>query len=39
SCYCEYTQVHEGFDHFVTILDVIFNCGPNSMKYIVGRCK
>ncbi|MFA5360552.1 MAG: WbqC family protein [Candidatus Paceibacterota bacterium] len=32
--YPEYNQLYNGFEHQVTILDVIFNCGPDSPKYI-----
>lgn len=35
--YQEYFQEHDKFEHAVTILDVIFNCGPNSHKYVVGK--
>lgn len=32
--YIEYPQLWEGFDHQVTILDLLFNCGPDSIKYM-----
>lgn len=32
--YPEYKQLYGAFEHKVTVLDVIFNCGPNSPKYI-----
>jgi hypothetical protein len=32
--YPEYKQLYREFAHNVTVLDVIFNCGPNSPKYI-----
>jgi hypothetical protein len=32
--YPEYNQLYGFFEHKVTVLDVIFNCGPNSPKYI-----
>ena len=34
--YPEYNQMHKPFNHFVTILDLIFNCGDNSPYYIWG---
>ncbi len=34
--YPEYTQVYENFTHNVTILDLIFNCGPDSPYYTWG---
>lgn len=34
SNYPEYTQLHEPFDHSVTILDLIFNEGPNTKKFM-----
>ena len=33
--YPEYTQLHGDFNHYVSVLDVIFNCGPDASKYIV----
>lgn len=35
--YLEYEQVQNDFEHYVSILDLIFNCGPDSKKYIVNR--
>lgn len=32
--YPRYKQLYEPFSHFVTILDLIFNCGPNAPYYI-----
>lgn len=32
--YPEYKQLYGEFDHYVTVLDVIFNCGKDSPKYI-----
>ena len=32
--YTEYDQLYPPFSHFVTVLDVIFNCGPDARKYI-----
>jgi hypothetical protein len=37
SKYHEYKQIHGGFEHFVSVLDVLFNCGPDSKKYIIGK--
>ena len=34
--YPEYNQLYKTFNHFVTILDLIFNCGDNSAYYIWG---
>lgn len=34
SGYPEYSQLHEPFEHGVTILDLIFNEGPNATKYM-----
>ncbi|MDP3921444.1 MAG: WbqC family protein [Candidatus Omnitrophota bacterium] len=34
SGYPEYTQLHPPFEHGVTILDLIFNEGPNAAKYM-----
>lgn len=33
--YLEYPQLYPPFEHGVTILDVIFNCGKESYKYIL----
>lgn len=32
--YPEYKQLHGEFNHFVTVLDVLFHCGEESPKYI-----
>lgn len=32
--YPEYTQLHSPFEHSVTILDLIFNEGPNAKKFM-----
>ena len=32
--YPEYEQLHRPFVHEVTVLDVIFNCGPNARDFI-----
>jgi len=32
--YPEYTQMHTPFEHGVTVLDLIFNEGPNATKYM-----
>ncbi len=32
--YPEYAQLHPPFTHQVTVLDVIFNCGPDARKFI-----
>ena len=32
--YPEYDQPHGEFNHYVTVLDVLFNCGKESGKYI-----
>lgn len=34
SGYPEYDQLFGEFSHFVTILDLLFNCGPDSTKYL-----
>lgn len=34
SNYCEYPQLYPPFEHAVTIFDLIFNCGPESIKYM-----
>jgi len=36
SGYPEYNQLYPPFDHYVTVLDVIFNCGPEAPFYIWG---
>ena len=32
--YPQYDQLWEGFEHRVSILDLLFNCGANSRKYL-----
>ncbi|MDE3016856.1 MAG: UDP-4-amino-4,6-dideoxy-N-acetyl-beta-L-altrosamine N-acetyltransferase, partial [Pseudomonadota bacterium] len=32
--YPEYPQLHEKFEHNVSIIDLIFNCGPNARNYL-----
>lgn len=32
--YPEYKQVYGQFDHYVSVLDVLFNCGPDAPQYI-----
>lgn len=32
--YPEYTQLYGDFDHYVTILDLIFNVGPDAQKFM-----
>ncbi len=32
--YPEYSQLHGDFNHFVSVLDVLFNCGTETSKYI-----
>lgn len=34
--YPKYKQLYEPFNHYVTILDLIFNCGPDAPYYIWG---
>jgi hypothetical protein len=34
--YPEYTQLHGPFNHYVSVLDLIFNCGPEAAYYIWG---
>ncbi|ACO83982.1 WbqC family protein [Clostridium botulinum] len=34
--YPRYKQLHEPFNHFVTVLDLIFNCGSDAPYYIWG---
>ena len=36
SGYPEYPQMHEPFDHYVSILDLLFNVGEDAPKYIWG---
>jgi 6-pyruvoyl-tetrahydropterin synthase len=35
--YPEYSQLYPPFNHFVSIIDLIFNTGPNANKYMKGR--
>ncbi|MDH5918965.1 WbqC family protein [Vibrio splendidus] len=37
SGYPEYSQVQDDFEHYVSVLDVIFNCGPDSRAHIVNN--
>ncbi|MDH5896549.1 WbqC family protein [Vibrio splendidus] len=37
SGYPEYSQVQDDFEHYVSVLDVIFNCGPDSRSHIVNN--
>lgn len=38
--YPEYTQLYGKFNHYLSIFDVLFNCGKNSNKYIfTGKIK
>lgn len=32
--YPEYKQLHGEFDHYVSVLDLLFNCGENSIDFI-----
>jgi hypothetical protein len=32
--YREYPQVHPPFDHHVTVLDLLFNVGPDAPRYL-----
>lgn len=32
--YPEYEQLYPPFEHFVSVLDLIFNCGPDAVKYM-----
>jgi hypothetical protein len=32
--YPEYTQLHGGFEHAVTALDLLFNTGPDALRYL-----
>jgi WbqC-like protein family len=32
--YPEYKQLHGGFEHAVTVLDLLFNTGPNAFSYM-----
>lgn len=35
--YLEYPQIHGEFDHYVSVLDVLFNCGKDAKDYIFGK--
>jgi len=37
SGYPEYPQLYPPFDHHVTVLDLIFNVGPDATRYMLGR--
>lgn len=39
SNYPEYFQLHPPFNHSVSIIDLIFNCGPNSNQYLKSPIK
>jgi hypothetical protein len=32
--YPEYPQLHGGFEHAVTVLDLLFNTGPDAPRYL-----
>ncbi|NLB88834.1 MAG: WbqC family protein, partial [Syntrophomonadaceae bacterium] len=34
--YPRYKQLYEPFNHYVSILDLLFNCGPDAPYYIWG---
>ena len=34
SGYPEYPQVHPPFDHYVSVLDLLFNVGPDAPRYL-----
>lgn len=34
SHYPQYPQLHGAFDHYVTVLDILFNCGNSARDYI-----
>ena len=34
--YPEYSQFHHPFDHYVTVLDLLFHVGPDAPYYIWG---
>lgn len=34
SGYPEYPQMFEPFDHYVSVIDLIFNCGPAAQRYM-----
>jgi hypothetical protein len=35
--YPEYAQLHPPFDHHVSVLDLIFNQGPDATRYMLAR--
>jgi hypothetical protein len=35
--YLEYPQLHGGFEHAVTVLDLLFNAGPEAQRYFRAR--
>jgi hypothetical protein len=37
SGYKEYTQLYNDFEHCVSVLDLIFNCGADSKKYLKNK--
>jgi hypothetical protein len=37
--YPEYSQLHGTFEHGVTVLDLLFNTGPNARRYMKSLCK
>lgn len=39
SCYPEYPQMHPPFQHAVSIVDLLFNTGPEAADYIWGHCR
>ena len=32
--YPEYKQLHGDFEHAVSVLDLLFNTGPNALRYL-----
>ena len=32
--YPEYQQLHGGFEHAVSVLDLLFNTGPDALRYL-----
>jgi WbqC-like protein family len=37
--YPEYPQLHGGFEHAVTVLDLLFNTGPQAPRYLIRSVK
>lgn len=35
--YSEYPQLHGPFCHQVSVLDLLFNCGPNALDFIINK--